>query len=161
MMSKITLFIHRLEDILLFGSLLAMLLIGVFQMAMRNFFDAGIVWGDTLVRILILWLGLVGAMAASRKNQHISIDVVTRYLPERYKRTVNAGVAFATAAICATATWYGAQFVRMEFLDGEVAFGNVPVWACGLIIPVCFGTLTLRYLHTAAASFFSRAGQPL
>ena len=35
-----------------------------------------------LIRILVLWVGLVGAMVASREDDHIHIDLLERYLPE-------------------------------------------------------------------------------
>lgn len=156
-MKTLAFILHLLEDSLLIGVLAAMLLLAVFQILMRNFMDCGIVWGDAAVRILLLWVGLTGAMVAGRNQRHISIDIVTRYLPERWKRIVNAGVALATGLVCGIAAWHAAHFVQMEFAGGAVAFGQVPVWACGAIIPVCFGVLTLRYLNMAAMAFFSRS----
>ena len=67
--------IRRIEDAILSALLLFMILLAAAQIFYRNLFDSGISWGDALVRILVLWVGLFGAMAASRKGDHIKIDL--------------------------------------------------------------------------------------
>ena len=76
--------LHRIEDGILVAILSLMIGLAALQIVLRNFFGAGIVWGDMLVRVLVLWIGLVGAMVAARQNKHISIDLVIRYLRERF-----------------------------------------------------------------------------
>ena len=70
-------FLNRLEDAFLVSILTAMLVLASAQILARNFFQAGILWGDILVWVMVLWVGLVGAMVAARRNQHISIDIVS------------------------------------------------------------------------------------
>ena len=43
--------VHRAEDLLLVGMLLAMILLATFQILLRNLWGGGVVWGDSLVRI--------------------------------------------------------------------------------------------------------------
>ncbi|MDP6265026.1 MAG: TRAP transporter small permease subunit, partial [Pseudomonadales bacterium] len=74
--------IHLIEDSALVISLLTMMTVAVVQIALRNFFDSGMFWADSFVRILVLWVALLGAMVATRENNHIKIDVLSRYLPE-------------------------------------------------------------------------------
>ena len=40
---------------------------------LRNFFSIGFAWGDGLTRLAVLWLGLLGALAASRDGRHITM----------------------------------------------------------------------------------------
>lgn len=122
-----------------------MICMAVAQIVFRNLFDAGIVWGDLLTRILVLWVGLVGAMVASRENKHISIDVITRYLPPRAKIAADALTALFAAAVCSIAAWYGFQFVKTEFEMGGRAFAKVPAWLCEAVIPFAFAVIALRY----------------
>ena len=67
--------LHRIEDGILVAILCLMIGLAALQIVLRNFLGAGIVYADMLVRILVLWIGLVGAMVAARQNKHISIDV--------------------------------------------------------------------------------------
>jgi len=138
--------IYRVEDSILVGLLLLMITLAVLQIFLRNLFDSGIVWSDVLVRILVLWVGLVGAMVASRQGNHINIDIMERFLPERAKIVVNFIVELFTAFICAIVAYYSLQFVQMEFADGGMAFAKVPVWLCEAIIPFAFVVIAIRYI---------------
>jgi len=137
--------LQRIEEVglvLLFTAILAM---AVIQIVLRNAFDSGIIWGDILVRILVLWIGMVGAMVASRRGEHIRIDLLTRYLPSRARQAVNAAIAFITAAVCAVASVFSFKFIAAEYAYGGAAFAAVPVWVCALIIPLGFFVIAVRY----------------
>ena len=127
------------------GLLLLMIGMAVSQIFLRNLFDSGIVWSEVLTRILVLWVGLIGAMVASRKGNHITIDIMNRYLPEKAKTINNFVIEMFTAMICSVVAYYSVLFVRMEFLDGGTAFANIPVWLCEAIIPFAFTVIALRY----------------
>jgi TRAP-type C4-dicarboxylate transport system permease small subunit len=138
--------IYRVEDSILVGLLLLMITLAVLQIFLRNLFETGIVWSDVLVRILVLWVGLAGAMVASRQGNHINIDIMERFLSERAKVVVNFIVEVFTAFICTIVAYYSLQFVQMEFADGGMAFAKVPVWLCEAIIPFAFVVIAIRYV---------------
>ena len=138
--------LYRVEDSILVGLLMLMITLAVLQIFLRNLFETGIVWSDVLVRILVLWVGLAGAMVASRKGNHINIDIMERFLSERAKIVVNFVVELFTAFICAMVAYYSIQFVHMELVDGGMAFAKVPVWLCEAIIPFAFVVIAIRYV---------------
>ncbi len=142
----LTMILQKIEDGILTGLLLIMILMAVLQIFLRNFFESGILWGDELVRVLVLWIGLIGAMIASRNNHHISIDIITRYLPERIKPWTSLLTALFTTIVCTTMTWFSTAFVLLEKQDGLIAFAAVPAWVCESIIPISFAIISLRYL---------------
>jgi len=144
-MSRLISILHKIEDALLVSLLMLMIGLAVFQIVLRNGFDAGLVWADPLVRVLVLWLGLIGAMVASRTDNHISIDIVSKYLCARLKRVTTLLVYLFTTLVCALMTWHSARFVIMEKADGMLAFFSVPIWICELVIPFAFGIITIRY----------------
>jgi TRAP-type C4-dicarboxylate transport system permease small subunit len=139
-------FLQKIEDGILVGLLLLMIFIAVLQIFLRNLFDSGILWGDPLVRILVLWIGLIGAMVASRDNHHISIDVISRYLPDKIKKLSNLIISIFTSLVCAVMAYYSLIFVIMEKNDGILAFATIPAWVCESIIPVSFVIISFRYL---------------
>jgi TRAP-type C4-dicarboxylate transport system permease small subunit len=135
-----------MEDSILVGLLLVMIGLAVAQICLRNFFGTGIIWGDGLVRVLVLWTGLLGAMAASRADNHIRIDIIFRHLPPAAKRITNRILHGFTALVCLVMAWHSARFVHMEMNDNMMAFARVPAWVCEIIIPVAFGVMGIRYL---------------
>lgn len=145
-------FLQRLEDALLVSLFVSMMLVAVVQIVVRNLIGAGIVWADPLVRILVLWAGLVGSMTATRQNSHISIDILTRFLPERFKLLANSLTLSVTSAVCGAGAWYSTQFVLMEREFGTEAFASVPIWVCESIIPIAFFVIAVRCLVLSAVS---------
>ena len=142
---RVQITLHRLEDAILVGLLLIMISMAVTQIFLRNLFQAGIVWSDVMVRILVLWVGLIGAMVASRQDNHITIDILNRYMPERAKIYANFVIKLFTALICTIVAYYSLLFVQIEFADGGMAFAQVPTWLCEAIIPFAFTVIALRY----------------
>lgn len=149
-LDKALVWIHRLEDGLLVVLLLGMILLAFTQIVLRNGFDGGILWADALLRVLVLWIALLGAMVASREQRHINIDLISRFLPPAGKRVAGVIAAGFTAGICATLAWYCFDFVRMEHESPSPAFADVPTWVCESIMPIAFALIALRYfIHCA------------
>jgi TRAP-type C4-dicarboxylate transport system permease small subunit len=143
---KLFRYLHRLEDTLLVFSLLSMLLIALGQIVLRNGFDSGVLWAESFSRILVLWVAMLGAMVATRENNHISIDAVSRYLPRHWQNYLATLTSLFAAAICAIVSWYSFEFVRFEYEDQTLAFASVPNWACQSILPIGCGVMSLRFL---------------
>ncbi|WP_299978415.1 TRAP transporter small permease [Desulfobacula sp.] len=148
--------LQKIEDSILIGLLLSMIFMAVLQIVLRNLFDSGILWGDELIRVLVLWIGLIGAMVASRNNHHISIDVISRYLPDQIKEQTTFIIYIFTALVCAVMAYFSLKFVMMERQDGLMAFTNIPAWICESIIPVAFAIISLRYIFFSFTCLLKR-----
>ena len=135
-----------IEDGIMALLLSAMILLAAGQILLRNLFDYGLVWADPTLRILVLWITLLGAIAASREQRHIRIDLFSRFLSERQKLLVNTVIDLFTAVVCGLITWHASRFVYFEWQDGNLLFGVLPAWLGEIIIPIGFGVLTLRFI---------------
>ena len=122
------------------------ILLACAQILLRNFFDSGIFWADSALRILVLWIGMIGAMFASRKKKHIRIDILSHYLPHKLRHNLWRVTEMLTAIVCGIVAYYSIKFIQYEYADGLIAFANVPVWLCETIIPFAFIIMALRYL---------------
>ena len=138
--------ISRLETILVTVLLTLMILMAFSQIVLRNFFATGIDWGDALVRYLVVWVAFIGAAVATREGKHITIDLLSRWLTGARRIAVQALSCFFSAVICALLTLAAAKFIWFEAQMGSSAFLSLPVWVPGLIMPVTFGLMTLRFL---------------
>ncbi|MHC4343006.1 MAG: TRAP transporter small permease [Planctomycetota bacterium] len=138
--------LHRLEDALLAALLLAMILLAPLQIVLRDLFDAGISWVDPLLRVLVLWVGMLGALAASRDGRHITIDVLSRLLPDRRRAAAAALTSLFAAAVSGLVAWHAARFVLTEYRFESTAFSGLPAWMLQSILPFAFGMIALRYL---------------
>ena len=138
-----------MEDAVLVTLLAAMIVVAAAQVVLRNFFDMGLAWGDQALRVMVLWLGLAGAIAASRENRHINIEVLLRFLPQFARVASQVVVGFFTVMVCALIAVHAGRFVYVEYQMGTVAFGNLPAWIIQLILPVGFSLIGVRYLCLA------------
>ncbi|MDG2333012.1 MAG: TRAP transporter small permease [Myxococcota bacterium] len=137
--------LYRLEDVFLALLLGAMVVLAPLQIFLRNFFDAGIVWIDPLLRVLVLWVGLMGAVAASRSDRHIRIDAASKLLSPRAAAVLGILTGSFTAAVAGIVSWNSGRFVADEREFGSTAFSDIPAWMFEIVIPVAFGLIALRY----------------
>lgn len=141
--------LHLIEDSALVLLLLLMILLAVAQIVLRNAADTSLVWVDPFLRVAVLWMALLGASIAARDNDHIAIDAVARFLPDRFARMLAVFTSFCAAVICAVIAWYALQFVQSEREYGSVAFAAVPAWICQTAIPTAFILIAVRYVIVA------------
>ncbi len=152
-MSSLTKLTHLLEDSLLMLLLGSMIVLASGQIILRNFFDFGFIWIDPLLRLLVLWTGLIGATVASRDNKHIRIDLLSRYLSKDVHLFIQFLVGLFTSFICTIIAWHGASWVLLDYQDNLLGFQDLPAWIMESIIPLAFGLIALRYLTHSVTWF--------
>lgn len=141
--------IRLAENGLLVVLLTTMIVLAAYQVLARNFFDTGVLWGDSLVRVLVLWVTFIGATIASRRDEHIRIDLMPRFVSPISGRWLARFRSAFTAAVAGIFAWYSLQFVLLDYEDGIAAFADVPAWVCESVMPLGAGLICLRYLvHT-------------
>ncbi len=133
------------EDAVLVIILSGMILLAAGQIVARNIFGFGFIWSDELLRMLVLWIAVAGAVAASRADKHINIAILDRFLPPRLKHAVKIIIDLFTAVICAVVTWYSIKFVHTSYEYEDVLLGDVPAWLLQLVLPIGFGLISWRY----------------
>jgi TRAP-type C4-dicarboxylate transport system permease small subunit len=149
LLSRIRLLLNSLENSVLIALVLTMVVLSFSQLVLRNLGVSGMAWSDTALRVNVLWLAMFGALRASRLQNHIAIDVVTRYVSGTSQKTIHFIVSLSCFVICAVAAYYSYSFVMLEKEDGSLAFLNVPVWFCEAIIPFALAIIAARFLLNA------------
>lgn len=134
------------ENGLLLVILVMMLLVAFSQIVSRNVFNSGFIWADEFLRLTVLWIALLGSIAASRDHRHLRIDVLSRFLSPHILRWTNFLVDLFTAAVCAVLAYYSLQFVIETREYEDLAFGTQPLWWFQSILPLGFGLMTWRYV---------------
>lgn len=134
------------ENALLVLLLSAMMLLAVGQIVLRMFFDSGLLWADELLKIFVLWIALVASVAAARSRRHLRIDILSRYVPQRYARIPELLVDLFAAGICGLIAWHSLQFILLSM--GDTVLVDIPSWVVHGIVPVAFLLMCYRFtLH--------------
>lgn len=145
-MTRLLRLTRLIEDSLLVFLLGSMVLLAGAQIVLRNLFDGAIIWADPLLRVAVLWVGMIGAMVATRNDRQISIDAVSRFLPDVWKVRVRIVTDLFTAVVSAVVSWSAYRLMMDDRAAGGVAIAKVPVWVCESILPVAFAIIALRYV---------------
>lgn len=144
------------EDLLLSALLLALIGLASWQILGRNLFGSTLVNGDELLRIMVLWLTLVGGIAASRTDRHISIALLDRYLSGIWLRLARFVNHAFTAAVCGFLCWYSVDFVQLSRDFEDTLLGGTPAWWLQAPLPVGFGIMAYRHALKALLALAGR-----
>ncbi len=136
-----------------------MIIMAAVQIILRNVFDSGLLWADPMLRVSVLWVGMLGAMAATRDDRQISVDALSRFLPSLWKARVRVLTDIFTALVAGFFSWHAGRLVIEDFASGMTAFASVPVWVCELILPFAMGIIGIRYAIYAWKHFREALGK--
>ncbi|MBI2982218.1 MAG: TRAP transporter small permease [Deltaproteobacteria bacterium] len=136
----------RIEESFLCLFLLAMILLAFLQVVARNLFSTGLPWADAVVRLLLLWVGFLGAALATRLNQHLSIDVFTKLLGGRSRKLVGIFIKSFAAIVCLYLLKSSIEFIRLEKESGSEFFTSIPNWSVEMMIPITFILMPFHFL---------------
>ncbi len=131
----------------------AMMLLAVGQIVMRIFFSTGVVWGDELLKLMVLWIAMIASIAASRSDRHLRIDIVSHFVPEKFARVPRLMVDAFAAALCGVLAWQSYRFVQLSIEFEDTVLVNIPSWIAHSILPFAFALMCYRFF----LSFVSEA----
>ncbi len=157
-------YINRIDDFLaiieksfLILILSSMILLAFLQVFLRNFFETSLLWGDTLLRHLVLWVGFLGASLAAKEGKHINIDVLSRALPANWKRFSGIIVNLFSGVVCFFLMRAAITFIQYEKESEATLFADIPIWIFQSIIVIGFGLLMFRFFIKTLELLFSAA----
>ncbi len=145
------------ENVLLVTLLGGMMLVAVGQVIAREIFETGFFWAGELVRLMVLWLAMVGSIAACRENRHIRIDAISHLLSDRAVGIVRMLVDTFAAVVCGVIAWNAWRYLQLEIEFEDTVLIDTPAWVAHLVVPVAFALLSYRFvvlvLQTAVENF--------
>lgn len=140
---------RTLEIVFLVAMLSSMILLAVGQIVLREVFDTGIIWADELVKLMVLWLAMVGSIAASRDDRHIRIDALSHILPDWAIKVTRLVVDLFASAVCAVIAWQAWRYLQLEIEFEDVVLVDTPAWMAHVVIPAAFALISYRFIVLA------------
>lgn len=150
LLNRLDRFGRAIEDVALTLLLGSMMLLAVGQIVLREVFETGFVWADELIKLLVLWLAMVGSIAASRDDRHIRIDVLSHVLPDRLVGYTRLIVDLFAAFVAGFIAWHAFRWTRLEKEFGDTVLIDIPAWLAHIIMPAAFALICLRFLVLTA-----------
>ncbi|MGE0226549.1 MAG: TRAP transporter small permease [Acetobacteraceae bacterium] len=120
------------------------LLAGI-QVFVRGAFNIGIVWGQEMIVVLIIWSVFFGTSAVTARRRHVRMDIVAMMVPRKIAAGMETAASFFImlyAAYVLIASW---RFMLFLFESDEIDPSiEVPVWILFTGMPVAVIFLLIR-----------------
>jgi C4-dicarboxylate transporter DctQ subunit len=136
----------KIESAFLVLFLGTMIVLAFTQVVLRNLFDTGFLWGDTLVRHLVLWAGFTGAAIATSEERHISIDALTKFISPRVKSVVQILTNLFAVIVCCLLAQAALTFLSAEKEAGGSLILSVPSWIGLIVIAPGYSLMALHFV---------------
>ena len=150
------------EGALLVALLAVMVTLAFAQVILRHF-GLGLLWGETVLKNLVLWTGFLGAALAAAAEKHFAWEAAHVGAPERFKPWLRLTANLAGAVITAillNASW--TYFTDDRASGAELmTIGNMVVqsWVASAGIPLGFALvlthMMFKCMDAAAEAFGS------
>jgi TRAP-type C4-dicarboxylate transport system permease small subunit len=98
-------FLDNVEEVIAGIGLVLVVAITVYGIFNRYVLEGSAVWAPELAGFIFTWVVFLGASAALKRNMHISIGVVVRYLNPRVRTAVGVIADIVLVAFLAYATY--------------------------------------------------------
>lgn len=129
--------IARITDWL--AALPLFVLLAIFNVAvvMRYFIDRPLQWTEEVAGLLMIWIVMLGGIAAERDNQHLAIPVVVDLLPPKATAAINLVVSLLSAAFLLYVSYVGLMLaLTVKFKVTDIL--RVSYFWIDIAIPVGF-----------------------
>lgn len=143
-------------------ALLAVMVTLAFAQVVLRHFGRGLLWGETLLKQLVMWTGFLGAALAAHSEKHFAWEAVHLGIPPRWKAPLRLLASLTTAAICALmlqAAWrYAADDRAAQEVLTTIGSVEIPSWIAAAGIPGGFALLAIHSLFKSVDAALELAG---
>lgn len=144
---RVTAIVDRIALIGAAASLLLALSLALAQIVLRNAAQIGLPWIDHLLRYLVLYVAMFGAVLACHRGRHIRIGIVSN-LPAHTAGSLMRLFDMATAGVCGLLCVAAYRFWISEWTHATP--GSEWVAALAVILPAGFAMLSAAFVLRAA-----------
>lgn len=137
------------ERTILSALVVGMVLLSGLQIVLRNVFQTGIAWVEPVLGASVLWITMLGALAATGSAKHIKIDLVSHFFAHRISLYVAATMNLFASVVCGYLLVAGIRYVRIQREMAVLSSLRTSTWILYFIVPLCFGLMTFRFVLQA------------
>ena len=131
--------------------LVAIMLVVVMAQVILRAARASVPWSEELSRMLLIWIGMLGAGVAAKQGAHVGVDFINLILPRK-------AVQILGIAIEGTLIWFLGFFAQHSYLAAEAALRvkattiDITMYFPKLALPVGSILMMIHLLYLLSAN---------
>jgi TRAP-type C4-dicarboxylate transport system permease small subunit len=110
--------------------------LGMFQIITRFILERPAEWTEVLIRFSLIWMVFMGIAAAFRQGAMVSVDVLYRWSPPKFKRVLDYVVTIAALTLLAIILWWGWDYANRGKVQSVIGLEDVSMFWAYLAMPV-------------------------
>jgi TRAP-type C4-dicarboxylate transport system permease small subunit len=110
--------------------------LAMFQIITRFVLEQPAEWSEILIRFSLIWMVFLGIPTAFRQGAMVSVDVLYRWSPPKFRRVLDWVVCLAALALIAVIIWWGWDYTQRGSVQSMAGLENVSMFWAYLAMPV-------------------------
>ncbi len=139
--------------------LLAIIVMTAVQVVLRYVFSAPLTWPEELSAILLIWLTFVGAVALTRRNDHIRVELVEEFAGPRIARWLDILFDIATIVFLALIISGGWDLIQLLTFERTPAL-RLRISIIVAVVPITAAIMIVFYVFTVLRNLRNLIGGP-
>jgi TRAP-type C4-dicarboxylate transport system permease small subunit len=132
------------------------------QVVLRHFGD-GVLWGETLLKQLVMWTGFLGAALAAHAEKNFAWEASHLGTPDSWRPPLRLLSSLAGAVVCALMLQAAWRYAADDRAAGEmlttIGTVSIPSWIAAAGIPGGFALLLAHLLFKSADAALESLGK--
>ncbi|MDR0910453.1 MAG: TRAP transporter large permease subunit [Spirochaetaceae bacterium] len=146
--------LNWLEKFICYGSLAFLVLLPIGECFTRYIFKAGIPEAQKLMNHALLVLGLFSGMMTTKRGEHLSV-ALTQYIQKESTKIVLSAITGFIAVLVSVIIAIASLTYVMVGLAGNIPILFIPIWLIGLVMPLGYTVMAVRFGARSRANFIS------
>ena len=110
--------------------------LGLFQIITRFVLETPAEWTEVTIRFSLIWMVFMGIHMAFRQGAMVSVDVLYRWSPPRFRRVLDWTVCLAAFGLMTIIIWWGWEYANRGKVQTMIGMEDVSMFWAYLAMPV-------------------------
>ncbi len=110
--------------------------LGMYQIITRFVLEQPAEWSEVMIRFSLIWMVFMGIPMAFRQGAMVSVDVMYRWSPPKFKRVLDWVVFLAALVLVLLIIWWGWEYAKRGRVQTVIGMEDVSMFWAYLALPV-------------------------
>ena len=110
--------------------------LGMFQIVTRFVLEQPAEWTEVLIRFSLIWMVFLAIPMAFRQGAMVSVDVLYRWSPPKFRRVLDWVVCIAALTLIGILIWIGFDYAKRGGVQSMAGLESISMFWAYLAVPV-------------------------